>query len=1097
MTIGLSIAHVVETLEKIPEEKANNLKGSNRKFTTTFGHLALYKEPEEDGQQASFISPYTTPGPNERATSNHKKANLGVLLGVYLPTIQHILGVTMFIRLFWVVGMAGLWWTTVLLAICCSCTLLTSISLSAVATNGVVESGGAYFIISRNLGAEFGSAVGILFYLANTVAASMYIVGGVEVLMMYIFPDMAIGGREALHDTDPLGTLYNNYRIYGTAFLVVQALIVAMGVKFVQLLAPVSLMCVILAILACFAGGIEKAITGSGQMVCSLDNRLIQSVVLYKNHNASHTNITNPTICDVCDKSPGLTHLFCDSGEFCSEYTKVKIACTQGFPGFNMATLRGNLEPAYMKRNEVLPGIPGKQDAEVVQDVTSTFFLLLAIYFPAVTGIMTGTNMSGDLRDPQRSIPSGTIAATVSTSIIYYALALTFAASIDRSVLRDKSDGHISITHYANILRFGRSIDNNMVVSTLAWPSPWVVTVGSFLSTFGAALQCLCSAPRLLQSIAKDDVIPILAPFARVTSNNEPFLGLLLTTFIAELAILLGAVDKIAEILDFFFLMCYAFVNMIAVLHSILKAPNWRPRFKYFHWLLSLMGAILCFFIMFASDWHLALIACAITFAIYKYVEWKGAKKEWGDGMRGLALTTAQYSLLKVEDKDPHPKNWRPQLLICLSTHWSKELLDLRAMSMLNLAAQLKIKRKRKKIGFDYRLDKGLAIACAFLKESSDLSKDKLHAQDIKDRLAKDMYKARLRGFAKTIYYTDDQMSGCVSALYQSIGIGGLRPNTVLLNWPKTDNNGEMELFTEKLIYGVRNDNCVLVAKGITDFPDSNERLTGFIDIWWIIMDGGILMLIAYLLKQHKFHVLHFLNCIFEVWRGCTLRIFAIGDHDTTKNEEIRKGLQKYIYMLRIDADIFMVNLLDLEVSDEVKVKTAELERRQQLIKDELRMVNLLDLEVSDEVKVKTAELERRQQLIKDELRKSRSRESSLINDAYNNDDTLTSRRLKLYDSTRSLTPVVININQDAETSFIDNPASGLYGASTASDESESESVKLNVHKMNTAVRLNHVILENSPLSQLVVLNLPRPPTYRTKLQHSYMVQSILVVLMT
>ncbi|PIO54671.1 hypothetical protein TELCIR_23959, partial [Teladorsagia circumcincta] len=131
-------------------------------------------------------------------------------------------------------------------------------------------------------------------------------------------------------------------------------------------------------------------------------------------------------------------------------------------------------------------------------------------------------------------------------------------------------------------------------------------------------------APRLLQSIAKDDVIPILAPFARVTANNEPLLGLLLTTFIAELAILLGAVDKIAEVLDFFFLMCYAFVNLIAVLHSVLKVPNWRPRFKYFHWLLSLMGAFLCFFIMFASDWHLALAACGITFTIYKYVEWKG-----------------------------------------------------------------------------------------------------------------------------------------------------------------------------------------------------------------------------------------------------------------------------------------------------------------------------------------------------------------------------------------------------------------------------------------------------------------------------------------
>ncbi|CAD6195814.1 unnamed protein product [Caenorhabditis auriculariae] len=237
-----------------------------RKFTATLGHLALFKEDEGTGAAASFISAYTTPGPVERATSEQKKANLGTMLGVYLPTIQHILGVTMFIRLFWVVGMAGVGWTMLLLFICCASTLLTSISLSAVATNGVVESGGAYFIISRNLGVEFGSAVGILFYLANTVAASMYIVGGVEVVLMYIYPEMAIGGREALHDTDAFGSLYNNLRLYGTIFLIIQALIVAMGVKFVQLLAPVSLLCVILAVLACIAGGIEKHIYGGGQM---------------------------------------------------------------------------------------------------------------------------------------------------------------------------------------------------------------------------------------------------------------------------------------------------------------------------------------------------------------------------------------------------------------------------------------------------------------------------------------------------------------------------------------------------------------------------------------------------------------------------------------------------------------------------------------------------------------------------------------------------------------------------------------------------------------------------------------------------------------
>lgn len=133
------------------------------------------------------------------------------MLGVYLPTIQHILGVTMFIRLAWCVGVAGVGQTFLMLFLCCFCvtflidffkwnylgifqkpksffqTFLTCISVSAVATNGVVEGGGAYFMISRNLGPEFGSAVGILFYLANTVATAMYLVGGVEILLVKSF----------------------------------------------------------------------------------------------------------------------------------------------------------------------------------------------------------------------------------------------------------------------------------------------------------------------------------------------------------------------------------------------------------------------------------------------------------------------------------------------------------------------------------------------------------------------------------------------------------------------------------------------------------------------------------------------------------------------------------------------------------------------------------------------------------------------------------------------------------------------------------------------------------------------------------------------
>uniref|UniRef100_A0A0R3RIZ0 AA_permease domain-containing protein n=1 Tax=Elaeophora elaphi TaxID=1147741 RepID=A0A0R3RIZ0_9BILA len=713
------------------------------------GHMNGNVE-DKHNEGANFTSAYTTPRPKERNVSEKEKANLGVMLGVYLPTIQHILGVTMFIRLAWVVGIAGILDTMILLLLCCLCTLLTSISLSAVATNGIVESGGVYFMISRNLGAEFGSAVGILFYLANTVASSMYLIGGIEVMLLYIFPSLTIGGNDVHSDTGMWGMMSHNYRIYGSILLLLEVIIVAMGVRFVQLLAPVSLFVVIVSILACFAGGIEKAIHHSGQHVCMLNEQLLQSQIFFP-HGADLS-----TLCKRCVKSEDISDDFCNSttASFCTHFTASTLMCANAFPGINAQTFYDNMKRMYMEAGESYPNVKADDTGlEVSQDFRTSFFILLAIYFPAVTGIMTGANMSGDLKDPQKSIPSGTIAATLTTSAIYYALALLFGASITGPVLRDK---------------YGRSLDSSMIVALLSWPSPWVVIIGSFLSTFGAALQCLCSAPRLLQSIAKDDVIPALRPFAKVTGTNEPLLGLLITALIAEFAILLGAVDKIAEVLDFFFLMCYAFVNLICALHSLLKAPNWRPRFRYYHWSLSLTGAAMCFFIMFASHWQYAVFSIILTFVIYK------AKKEWGDGIRGLALTTAQYSLLKVEDKDPHPKNWRPQLLVLMYDTWSKGIIDKRNINLINLAGQLKAGR-------------GLAIVVALIKGSVWNCDDRQKAEEVKENIQQGMLRVPLRGFGKTLLFDENQMDGCFTTLFQSVGIGGLRPNTVLLNWPEKE----------------------------------------------------------------------------------------------------------------------------------------------------------------------------------------------------------------------------------------------------------------------------------------------------------------------
>ncbi|KTG06662.1 hypothetical protein cypCar_00007531 [Cyprinus carpio] len=758
---------------------------------------------------------------NEEARKKTVQApRMGTIMGVYLPCMQNILGVILFLRMTWLVGIGGVLGTFTIVFMCCSTTMLTAISMSAIATNGVVPAGGSYYMISRSLGPEFGGAVGICFYLGTTFAGAMYILGCIEILLIYIVPAAAIFKMEGLEGAEAEAALLNNMRVYGTIVLSFMALVVFVGVKYVNKLALVFLACVILSILAVYAGVIKTSFDPPDFPVCVLGNRTLASKgfdICAKTIERGNATLTTK-----------LWRAFCDS-EFlnatCDEYfTSNNVSQIQGIPGITSGILAENLFSTFMEKNSILEkrGIPAVLDPEapetntnryVLTDITSFFTLLVGIYFPSVTGIMAGSNRSGDLQDAQKSIPIGTILAITTTSII--------------------------------------CVDGNLVIGTLAWPSPWVIVFGSFFSTCGAGLQSLTGAPRLLQAIARDGIIPFLRVFGHGKANGEPTWALLLTACICESGILIASLDAVAPILSMFFLMCYMFVNLACALQTLLRTPNWRPRFKFYHWALSLLGMSLCLTLMFLCSWYYAIVAMVIASCIYKYIEFCGAEKEWGDGIRGISLSAARYALMRLEEGPPHTKNWRPQILVLMSLDAEQNVEQPR---LLSLTSQLKA-------------GKGLTIVGACV-EGTYLN-NQPQAQEGDQSLRKLMEVEKVKGFSQVVISSN--LRDATSHLIQAGGLGGLRHNTVLVSYPKNWKQAEEHHRCRNFIEVVRETTAarlaLLVTKNISAYPSNGERFTeGHIDVWWIVHDGGMLMLLPFLLRQHK------IQSITDVSRGSIRR---------------------------------------------------------------------------------------------------------------------------------------------------------------------------------------------------------------------------------
>ncbi|ROI15906.1 Solute carrier family 12 member 4 [Anabarilius grahami] len=807
-----------------------------------------------------------------------KSPNMGTLMGVYLPCLQNIFGVILFLRLTWIVGTAGVVQSFLIVLMCCSC--------------------------------------------------------------KYLIPQAAIFHPADIHAGS--GAMLNNMRVYGTICLSLMAVVVFVGVKYVNKFASLFLACVIISIVSIYAGAVKSIFQPPEFPICMLGNRTLVRDLF-----------------DVCDKKvvvgnetvpSKLWKNFCSSenssSAHCDEYfAQNNVTEIPGIPGLASGIIKENMWGDYMEKGQILEkaslssvDVHGSMETfgfYVSADIATSFTLLVGIFFPSATD---------------------------------FSSVVLFGACIEGVVLRDK---------------FGDAVRKNLVVGTLSWPSPWVIVIGSFFSTVGAGLQSLTGAPRLLQAIAKDNIIPFLRVFGHGKANGEPTWALLLTGLIAELGILIASLDMVAPILSM---------------------------------ALSFLGMSMCLALMFISSWYYAIVAMGIAGMIYKYIEYQGAEKEWGDGIRGLSLSAARYSLLRLEAGPPHTKNWRPQLLVLLKLD---EDLHVKYPRMLTFASQLKAGKGLTIVG---SVIQGNFLECYGETQASE--------QAIKNMMEIE----RVKGFCQVVVAS--KVREGIAHLIQSCGLGGMKHNTVVMGWPYGWRQSEDPRAWKTFINTVRCTTAahlaLMVPKNVSFYPSNHERFTdGYIDVWWIVHDGGMLMLLPFLLKQHK------------VWRKCKMRIFTVAQMDDN-SIQMKKDLATFLYQLRLEAEVEVVEMHDSDISAYTYERTLMMEQRSQMLK---------------QMRLSSAERDREAQLVKD--RHSLIRMGSLYSDEEEetievlpekNQMTWTSEKIEAERRNRSNAPEnfreLISIKPDQS----------------------------NVRRMHTAVKLNEVIVNKSHDARLVLLNMPGPP---------------------
>jgi len=500
---------------------------------------------------------------------------------------------------------------------------------------------------------------------------------------------------------------------------------------------------------------------------------------------------------------------------------------------------------------------------------SGNMFMVLAIIFPAFTGITAGVGLSGDLKNPGKSIPIGTVAATFTGLFLYLLICLKFANSALPADL----------------------VNNQLIMADIAWGGKILVPLGLAACTFTSALSSIMVGPRTLQALALDDSLPIKRRNKWLSQtrkgDNEPVNASLVTCVIALVFVAFGSVDSVAQIISMFFLVTYGSLCLISFLHHFGSSPAYRPTFKS-KWYISLAGFVISVWAMFQISVIYTLVAYGAIVALYIYMERyhsdrKGFSAIFANTLfqmnRGLQIYL-QNKRKRTSEQSTTEEEWRPSA-ICISRNTFKRDSALKLLNWISY-----------KYGFGTYLH---LIDGYYSKKTNEQAKVEL------ERLLNNL------DTSNQVYIDTLISPSTTSAISQSVqtpGIAGMENNMVLFEYMKSEPENDLhDIMTNfRMVSAGGFDVCIL---GTSRKPILYKN---GIHIWVSRFDTentNLMILLGFIIMGHP------------SWKGANIKIFNVCYAKET--DEVRKNMHELINSGRMP--ITETNIEIIERDEHVSVK--------------------------------------------------------------------------------------------------------------------------------------------------------------------------------